>query len=107
MPPPLCPECLQPFVRTQPTQLFCTPEHRKDWNNRAAVRARVLMPFAMVARLTRNGTRGDKATGRQATQHHNTLLRRWTDEDKAEGRMPWVEYLQRRYAAGFDPLDRG
>jgi hypothetical protein len=101
---PACPECLQSFVPAQTSQLFCTPAHRNAWNNRAAVRARVLLPFAITARITREGTRGDRDTGREAANHRNTLIRRWVDEDKEAGRMPWPDYLRRRYAAGFDPL---
>lgn len=64
----------------------------------------MLTPLAMVARLTRQGTRGDRNTGRRATSHFNVLVQQYRDEDLAAGRMPWVEYLALRYAAGFDPL---
>ncbi len=99
-----CPECMAPFVPAQPGQLFCTVEHRAAWNNRATVRGRVLTPLAIVARITRNGTRGDRNTGATASHHANALIQRWRDEDRVAGRMSWSDYLARRYRAGFDPL---
>ena len=99
-----CPECMALFVPTQPGQLFCSGAHRAAWNNRATVRGRVLTPLAIVARLTRNGTRGDRQTGQSAGHHANTLILRWRDEDREAGRMPWEDYLARRYRLGFDPL---
>lgn len=101
---PLCPECLQPFERHHPGQLFCTPAHRTAWNNRATVRGRVLTPLSMVARITRDGSRGDQATGKRAARERNALIQRWMEEDRDAGRMTWPEYLRLRYAVGVDPL---
>ena len=99
-----CPECRCTFVRRHPGQLFCTPAHGAAWNNRATVRGRVLTPLAIVARLTRNGTRLDRETGSRAASDQHSLITRWRDEDAAAGRMSHTEYLARRYRAGFDPL---
>lgn len=101
---PLCPECLSRFPRRHPGQLFCTVAHRDAWNGRAAVRGRVLTPLAIVARVTRNGTRGDRATGARAASEAATLIQQCCDEDRAAGRMSHPEYLARRYRVGFDPL---
>lgn len=101
---PQCPECLSPFKRRHPGQLFCTVAHRDAWNGRAAVRGRVLTPLAIAARVTRNGTRGDRATGARAASEAAALIQRWRDEDRAAGRMDHPEYLARRYRTGFDPL---
>ncbi len=101
---PSCPECLSGFIRKHPAQLFCCTAHRDAWNNRATVRGRVLTALAMVARITRDGTRGDAATGKRAARERNALIQRWRDEDIAAGRMAWPDYLRARYAAGFDPL---
>ncbi len=106
---PVCPECQQRYTRSHPNQLFCSTPHRDSWNNRAAVRGRVLTPLQMVARITRNGTRGspaERATGRQASSQLNYLIARYRDEDaKAKPpRMAWPAYLALRYASGFDPL---
>lgn len=102
--PTICPECLTGFQRRHPGQLFCTPAHRDQWNNRAAVRGRVLTPLAIVTRATRGGSRGDTDTGRKARQHHDRLIQRWIEEDRAAGRMDWPSYLRLRYGVGFDPL---
>lgn len=102
--PSRCPECLSTFVRHHPGQLFCTPAHRDRWNNRAAVRGRVLTPLAIVARVTRGGSRGDKETGKRARQQQEALIQRWIEEDRAAARMDWPTYLRLRYGVGFDPL---
>ena len=102
-----CPECkpaVRAFVRRHPGQLFCTTAHRDAWNDRAAKRGKVLAPLAIVARLTRNGTRLDRETGARAASDQHSLITRWRDEDAAAGRMSHTEYLARRYRAGFDPL---
>lgn len=99
-----CPECLCSYAPHHALQLFCTVAHRDAWNNRIAVRARVLGPLALVSRITRQGTRGDRATGRRATADCHALLQRWVNEDRAAGRMAWPDYLRLRYAIGFDPL---
>jgi hypothetical protein len=100
----VCPECLCDFRPQTFNQLFCSPAHRDQWNNRAAIRGRVLTPLAIVARLTRGGTRGDRETGKRAAQDAAMLIQRWRDEDAESGRMPHAEYLRRRYLGGFDPL---
>jgi hypothetical protein len=103
----VCPECQQRFARTHPLQIFCTPRHRDRWNNRAAVRGRVLTPLQMVARITRNGTRGsaaDREAGKRASSQLNYLINRYRDEDAQAQRMAWPAYMALRYATGFDPL---
>lgn len=102
-----CPECQRRFPPIHPLQLFCTPLHRDRWNSRAAVRGRVLTPLQMVARITRNGTRGsiaDRETGKRASSQLNYLINRYRDEDAQAQRMPWPAYMALRYAVGFDPL---
>ena len=101
---PLGPECMAHFVGKHPNQLLCSVAHRDSWNNRASVRGRVLTPLVMVARVTRFGGRGDGETGKRATRDANMLMQRWTEEDRAAGRMAQPEYLRRRYNVGFDPL---
>lgn len=101
-----CPECLTLFVPRQARTLFCCPAHKADWNNRQTVRGRQLVPYDMVARLTRGGTRGsaeDRETGRCAARDHHKLTQRFRDEDRAAGRMAMVEYQRRRYALGYEP----
>lgn len=102
-----CPECGASAPRRAANQLFCTPAHRDAWNTRIAVRGKVAQPLAMVARITRDGTRGsqvERDTGRRAASELRYLLQKWRDEDRAAGRMDWPTYLALRYASGFDPL---
>lgn len=103
----ICPECMEEFERHYGGQLFCKTQHRRDWNNRATVRGAMLAPLSMVARITRNGTRGtpeEREVGKRASSNHNRLIQKWRDEDKVKKRMPWARYLILRYAAGFDPI---
>lgn len=101
-----CPECGGTYKVRHPAQLFCSIGHRDTWNNRSAKRGRVLLPFAQVARLTRDGTRGtarDRALGKRAASDAHRLLQRWRDEDIACGRMSAPDFLHARYRAGFEP----
>lgn len=99
----VCPECLGEFERHQPGQLFCCQKHRRAWNNRAVVRGAVLAPLAIVARKTRNGTRGDLTFGAKASQHADMFIRHWEAEDAAAGRMSQTQYVRLRYLNGYDP----
>lgn len=87
-----------------PHQLFCCDKHRAAWRARDTKRGRQVFAVAMVARITRDGSRGDKEAGKQAASEYRELLQRWKQEDAEAGRMPWVQYLKRRKAIGFDPL---
>ena len=100
----VCPECLGVFRPRVPRQLFCSAPHKRAWNNRGLKRGAVLFSLNMAARETRDGTRGDKATGKTASWQGNTLMQRWRDEDREAGRMGQVEYLRRRFALGFDAI---
>lgn len=99
----VCPECQCEFEKHQADKLFCSQKHRRDWNNRAVVRGAVLAPLAIVARKTRNGTRGDLTYGAKASKHADMLIRRWEAEDKEAGRMSQPAYLRLRYRNGYDP----
>lgn len=106
-PPRPCPECMVPFEPKVANQLFCTPQHKADWNNRATARGRVLTPLSMTARITRDGTRGsvdDRAAGKRAAKRYRNLIQQHRDEDRAAGRMPWPEYSRRRTELGLEPL---
>lgn len=98
----VCPECGQTFKAAQWRQLFCSPKHKSEFHNRQTVRGRVLTPLVMAARQTRGGSRGDKGTGRAARGDADFLMQRWTDDDRAAGRMPMVAYVALRYRLGFD-----
>lgn len=103
-PPRQCPECGATFRPQDQRQLFCTKEHRTAWNNRATVRGRVVTPYALAARQTRDGTRGDKQTGKRAAQIRNELMQRYRDEDREAGRMDAVAFVALRFKHGFEPI---
>lgn len=96
-----CPECGERFLPVQWTQLFCGAAHKRAYNNRWAQRGAVLAPIYAAARVTRNGTRGDRDTGRKASADAHTLVQRWKDEDAAAGRMPAIHYVALRYRLGL------
>lgn len=110
-PPRPCPECMKLFEPKVANQLFCQPDHNNAWTNRATKRGRVLTPLSIVARVTRDGTRGtpeEREAGRSAAKQQRALIQRYRDEDRAandgRGRMKWPEFHARRLALGFDPL---
>lgn len=100
----VCPECLARFKPRAARQLFCCPDHKRSWHNRAAKRGAVLYALVMAARETRDGTRGDRDTGKRASGQANMLMMDWRDEDRAAGRMGQVEYMRRRFFMGFDAI---
>jgi hypothetical protein len=105
--PRICPECTRLFEPNRRNQLFCTSAHKRDWENRATVRGKVLTPLAAVARMTRNGTRGAddlRDIGRRASNRQNQLIREWRDEDRAAGRMDAGEFLRVRLKFGLFDL---
>lgn len=104
-PPRDCPECRKAFEPKVANQLFCCSAHNTAWNNRATKRGRVLTPFAMVAYITRNGTRGSperREAGARAAKQRHKLIQRYRDEDRVAGRMEWADYMILRVEYGFD-----
>jgi len=104
-----CPECPNQklFEPKVSNQLFCCPQHNRAWHNRAKSRGGNLTPLAMIARITRNGTRGTpqgREAGRAASNAHNALIQRYRDEDREAGRMDWAELTIRRFKLGLEPL---
>lgn len=98
-----CPECLQPFPVGRGRKIFCCPAHKRAWEARSRLRGLQLYPFAVVARVTRGGTRGAKIfTGTRAQRDADFLIQQWREEDAAAGRMSTTEYLDLRYRLGFD-----
>lgn len=104
--PRTCPECACDFVAPQPGQLFCCPKHKRAYNNRWLKRGAVLAPIFSAARVTRNGTRGDRDTGSRASTDANRLVERWKEEDAAAGRLSVVDYMAARYRLGMVEIFR-
>ena len=59
----------------------------------------------MASRQTRQGTRGNVYGGAEATALVNRLIQRWSDEDKAEGRMSAADYFALRTYLGFNDCE--
>lgn len=100
-----CPECLAAVKASAAAgfrNIFCCPAHRQAWHNRATVRGRVLVPLVLAARVTRDGSRGDRETGRRAARQARALMQRYAEEDRAAGRMPADEYAALRHRFGHD-----
>jgi hypothetical protein len=104
--PRTCPECRKLFEPKVVNQLFCSPAHNTIWNNRQTKRGRVLTPYGMVARITRDGTRGSperREVGKAAAASFRKLIQRYRDEDRKAGRMEWTDFMILRIKLGFDP----
>jgi len=104
--PRCCPECRKLFEPKVFNQLFCKPQHNADWNNRATKRGRVLTQYSMVARITRDGSRGtaeQREIGKRAASSHRRVIQRFRDEDREAGRMEWADFMILRVKLGFDP----
>lgn len=87
-----CPECGGPVVvRNKRQQIFCSDPCRKAHHYRDGVRGRQLMQYAMAARQTRNGSRGNAEVGSLASSRMNNLMAAWRDEDAKAGRMDAVQ----------------
>ena len=101
-----CPECMVLFKPRMAGTLFCCPAHRDAFANRQTVRGRVVTPFALAARITRDGTRGKpeaRAAGKKAAAVMRRLYQRYRDEDRAAGRMDMAEYVEHRIKAQGEP----
>lgn len=97
-----CPECLGAVdTRLDYRKMFCCEEHRKAFHNRQLIRGRKLVTVAMAARITRNGTRRDKAAGLIARRRTEHLLDQWWMEDREAHRMSMDDYLATRHRLGF------
>lgn len=100
-----CPECLVPVKPSAAAgfrNMFCCAGHRVAYVNRNTVRGRVLVPLVMAARETRDGSRGDKATGQRVARQARALMQRYREEDNAAGRMGAAEYAALRHKLGHD-----
>ena len=91
-----CPECGGAVGLSGPRQMFCSTGCRKAHHARETLRGRMLLHFAMAARATRDGTRGDRETGAYASAEARELMQRWAEEDRAAGRMSAVEIIALR-----------
>lgn len=112
MPERLCPECLTPLPERQPGQRgalkrFCCNEHKTTYQARLAKIGRAMAPAALAWRASRNFKDAErKEVGRNALQELCRILDGQNAEDKAEGRMPAIDYFAIVQADGTLYMDR-
>lgn len=98
-----CPECLVPVEANEKagsSNMFCCAEHRVAFTNRNTVRGRQLVPIALAARITRDGSERRKEIGKHARRLSRTMMDKWNREDREAGRMPPDEYHALRLSLG-------
>jgi hypothetical protein len=93
---PKCAECGTPFPKGQHKKVFCQPKCKQAFHNRSAARGKTLVPLLMASRQGRNTELGKYAQGEWAR-----LVSRFSEEDKAAGRMPMLQFLKRQQALGL------
>lgn len=72
---------------------FCCRDHQRVFNNRLAVRGKVLAPLALAwAEGKGGGHRKADKTAMAAFREMTQICRRFNAEDKAAGRPPAVNY---------------
>lgn len=100
-----CPECSTPFP-VIPTkgglpQRYCTPEHKRAWENRQLSRGQGIVTLAQAWRQGRH-KRGSEAA-KYAFTEFCLALDRFTAEDKLAGRPRALDvYADRMRAEGID-----
>lgn len=61
----------------------------------------MLAPVAVAARITRDGSTGDKEIGKKARRESRHLMDKWAREDREAGRMSQVDYMRERWRIGY------
>lgn len=86
-----CAECgceFDPSGSRGKTKLFCSQQHRWDFENRRASRGKALVGIAQAWRKTR----GSGDYGKFLFMELSSLLDNWNADDAANGRIDPVEY---------------
>lgn len=92
--PHACPECSAVFWPDDIRRRFCSPEHKRAWENRQTGRGQGLVILAQAWRQGRN-KKGNVAA-KWALNEFANLLDQMTRDDKASGRMPALMVLEAR-----------
>lgn len=94
-----CQECGAPFPidpkKGGSPQRYCTPEHKRAWENRQLARGQGLVVLAQAWRQGRHRKKSDIA--KWALNEFATALDRMSAEDKATGRMSALDILADRH----------
>lgn len=92
-----CPECAKLFPLTDLRRRYCTPEHKRAWENRQTGRGQGPVFMAMAWRQGRH-RKGSEAA-KWAFSEFCIALDRMSAEDKASGRMSALDILTDRMRA--------
>ena len=105
----VCPECGARFAASHPLYTFCTPAHKRAWNNRMLARGGSLMLLMQAWRQGRH-KKGDGAA-KYAFTELCIAIDEASAEDRAAGRPPALEVLRNRYRrqglGGIEAAPRG
>lgn len=97
-----CPECGEVFVTEHPRKLFCKAACSKAYANRELVRGQSMVGLAKAWRAGRGrGKAADREAARVAGVELMRMIRRFIDEDKAQGRGDPVELFRARSVRGL------
>lgn len=91
-----CQWCGEPFHSDHPTKLFCTPKHKKAWENYTISRGKVLLPIALAWRTMR----GRKGVGAEALKEMTAFLDKCAAELNAQGAQPVSHHFTKTRASG-------
>ena len=94
---PRCPECGETFRADDPRRKYCTPEHKRAWENRQLVRGQGLVVLAQAWRQGRH--RKGSVAAKWALNEFCLTLDRYSAEDTAAGRMRALDVLETRLRA--------
>ncbi len=96
-----CQECSTPFPidpkKGGSPQRYCSPEHKRAWENRQLSRGMGLVVLAQARRQGRHRKKSEVA--KWALNEFATQLDRMSAEDKAAGRMAALDILTDRHRA--------
>jgi hypothetical protein len=103
-----CPECGTEFRRSSGrggVKTFCTAEHKKAYQARAAAEGRAIIALAKAWRECRN-RKEDGPTGSAALAEMVSILDSFNAADRKAGRPRTTEYVKRQLRSGYRYMDR-
>ena len=81
-----CPECGCHFERNARRQVFCCPQHGRDFYNLQTTRGTIIGPLLVTAAQERRYSGGNRALAAYARREADALISRWVVEDREAGR---------------------
>lgn len=103
-----CPECGEPVIRKVGpggAKAFCSDEHKRAYQARAAKEGRAVIAFAKAWREARN-RKEDRDVGSEALRELCSILDGFIAEDRKAGRPRTTEYVRTQFRRGYRYMDR-